>query len=81
MRVPSRFPDATETHIAKWQGSIIAWWRNNDRHEEMKSLFGEISKNEMYILKVWVKVRHKLETEENSKTLTEIEAALNVVVH
>ena len=79
LKVPSRFPDATESHIALWQNSIIAWWRNEEKHELMKISFKKISKNEMYMLREWVRVRDKLHTEKNSITLDEIEAALNVI--
>ena len=79
LRVPSRFPDATETHIADWQGSIIAWWGHPEKRELMITSFGKISRNEMYTLKVWVRVRDKNQTKDNSLILNEIEAALNAV--
>lgn len=80
LKIPSRFPDATELHIALWQYSIVAWWRNNEKHELMKSSFNKISKNELYMLKVWVRVRDKHHTENNSITLSEIEAELDVLM-
>jgi len=79
LRVPSRFPEATEAHISDWQGSVIAWWRHLEKHELMVNSFEKISRNEMHTLRVWVRVRAKLQTEANSLTLTEIDAALNAV--
>ena len=80
LRVPSRFPDATEAHIADWQGSVIAWWGHPEKHELMIASFGKISRNEMYTLKVWVRVRDKNQTKNNSLILNEIEDALNAVL-
>ncbi len=79
LRVPSRFPDATETQISQWQGSVIAWWRHPEKHELMIASFRKISRNEMYTLGVWVRVRDKHQTKENSLILNEIEVALNAV--
>jgi len=79
LKVPVQFPEANEAQIGMWQSSIIAWWRNANRKEEIESLFSEISRNEAYHLLLWVKVRTKHETTENSKTLTEIEIALSLV--
>jgi len=79
LRVPSRFPDATETQISQWQESVIAWWRHPEKHELMIASFEKMSRNEMYTLGVWVRVRDKHQTKENSLILNEIEAALNEV--
>ena len=79
LRIPSRFPDATETHIASWQGSVIAWWMHPQKHELMIDSLGKISRNEMYTLEVWVRVRDKYQTKKNSLLLNEIEEAINVI--
>lgn len=79
LRIPSRFPDATEAQIAHWQGSVIAWWRHPKKHELMITSFAKMSRNEMYTLRVWVRVRDKHQTKENSLLLNEIETALNAV--
>ncbi len=79
LQVPSRFPDATESQIALWQNSIISWWRNEQKHGQMMQSFKKISKNEMYMLKVWVRVRDKFQIEKNAITLHHIEAALDNV--
>ncbi len=76
LRVPSRFPDATEAQISDWQGSVIAWWRHPEKHELMLDSFGKLSRYEVHALQVWVRVRAKLQTEANSLTLSEIEAVL-----
>jgi len=79
LKVPVQFPEANEAQIGIWQNSIIAWWRDVSRKEEIETLFNEISRNEAYHLRLWVRVRAKHETSNNSKTLTEIEFALNSV--
>lgn len=79
LRVPSRFPDSKEVHISDWQNSIIAWWRHPEKHKIMISSFEKISRNEMHTLKVWIQVRDKNQTKDNSMTLDEIEAMLNQV--
>lgn len=79
LRVPSRFPDANEAQISDWQGSVIAWWRNAEKHGLMVDSFAKISRHEMYELRVWVRVRDKFQTEANAKTLSEIDAALDAL--
>ena len=79
LQVPSRFPDANEAQISQWQGSVIAWWRHPEKQGLMIDLFGKLSRNERYTSRVWLRVRDKYQTEENSLTLDEIEAALNAV--
>lgn len=79
LKGPSRFPDATAAHISQWQGSVIAWWRHPRKHELMISSFGKLSRNEMYTLRIWVRVRDKNQSEANSLTLGEIEAVLNAM--
>ncbi|NTV34189.1 MAG: hypothetical protein HGA50_12985 [Deltaproteobacteria bacterium] len=79
LRVPSRFPNATEAQISDWQGSVIAWWKHPEKQKLMVDSFGKISRYEMHELRVWVRVRAKLQTEFNSLTLSEIEAALKAV--
>jgi hypothetical protein len=77
LRVPSRFPDATEAHIADWQESVIAWWLNPEKHALMMASFGKISSAEMQALRNWVQVRDKYRSKEKAKVLDEIGAAIN----
>lgn len=77
LRVPSRFPDATESHIADWQESVIAWWLNPEKHALMMDSFGKISSAEMQALRNWVQVRDKYRSKEKAKLLDEIGAAIN----
>ena len=79
LMVPSRFPAATEAQISDWQGSVIAWWRHPKKHELMIVSFGKLSRNEISTLRIWLRVRDKLQTDANSLTLSEIEAALDSV--
>jgi hypothetical protein len=77
LRVPSRFPNATESHIANWQESVIAWWRNPEKHKLMIASFGNISREEMHALKNWVRVRDKYRSKEKARVLDEIEVAIH----
>ena len=79
LRVPSRFPDATESHISHWQGSLIAWWQHPDKHELMGASFKKLSHSEMHTLATWVRVRDKNQVEAQSKTLEEIEEVLKTI--
>ena len=76
LRVPSRFPDATESHIADWQESVIAWWRNPDKHQLMIASFGKISGDEMHALRNWVRVSDKNRSKEKAQVLDEIVVAI-----
>jgi hypothetical protein len=77
LRVPSRFPDATESHIANWQESVIAWWWHPEKHDLMIASFGKMSREEVHALRDWVRVRHKHRSKEKARALDEIEVAIN----
>ncbi len=77
LRVPSRFPDATESHIGNWQESAIAWWQVPEKRELMIALFGKSPREEMRALRDWVRVRDKHRSQEKSQVLAEIELAIN----
>jgi hypothetical protein len=77
LRVPSRFPDATESHISEWQESLLAWWWSPEKHEVMITSFGKMSREEAHALRDWVRVRHKDRIKEKSKALDDIEVAIN----
>jgi hypothetical protein len=77
LRVPSRFPDATESHIADWQESVLAWWWNPEKHGVMIASFGKMSREEVHALRDWVRVRHKNRIKEKADALDEIEVAIN----
>lgn len=79
LRVPSRLPDATESHIATWQESVIAWWGIPEKRALMIALFGKISREEMRALSDWMRVRDKHRSKEKAQLLAEIEMAINRV--
>lgn len=80
LRVPSLFPDATESHIANWQESVIAWWLHPEKHELMKTSFGKISREEINALRNWVRTRGKNLSNEKTSALDEIEKAINATI-
>lgn len=55
LKIPARLPAAKDSHIDKWQGSIIAWWRNPEKHDHIVASFSKISFDEMVSLEQWVK--------------------------
>lgn len=76
LKIPARFPDATEQHIAQWQFSTIAWWLNQDKHSLMLDSFSMLTSHEMNALQVWIKVRPKNQTENNFLVLDQIGVVL-----
>lgn len=77
LRVPSRFREATDAHIADWQESAIAWWQNSEKHGLMVASLGKLSREEMHALTNWVRVRDKHRSKQKAKVLDEIEVAIN----
>jgi hypothetical protein len=77
LRVPVRFPDAKEGHVADWQESAIAWWRNPQGKPVMLASLGKISTEEADALRRWVRVRDPHRSKEKAQTLEEIEAAMS----
>jgi hypothetical protein len=76
LRVPSRFPEATEAHVALWQESAIAWWRNPEKHDQMIASFGRLSRDEMQALENWLRVRDRERSADKARTLDAIEATI-----
>ena len=77
LRVPARFPDATEPQIANWQESAIAWWWHPEKRHVMIASFEKISLEEKNTLKNWVQVRDGNLSKEKEEALDEIEMAIN----
>jgi hypothetical protein len=75
LRVPSRFPDATDSHIGQWQASAVAWWRHPQKHQVMLASFKKLSRDEAAALKKWLRVRGKSQPLAEMRALQEIEAA------
>lgn len=75
LQVPSRFPDASETHIASWQESVTAWWRHPEKHDLMVVWFRKMSREEIHAFTNWVRVRGTSQSRERAQVLEEIEAS------
>ncbi len=76
LRVPSRFPDASEAHIGQWQASAVAWWRHPQKHQVMNAAFKKLSRDEAAALRKWLRVRGKSQPLGELRALQEIEAAV-----
>jgi hypothetical protein len=79
LRVPSRFPDAKESHIANWQESAIAWWGRADKRGAMIASATKLSRQEAQALKAWLRLRDGQRSAEKARALDEIEAALTLL--
>jgi hypothetical protein len=76
LRVPARFPDAKEAHIANWQESVIAWWRHAEKHEVMRASLPHLTPSETQALRAWVRVRDPHRSREKAHDLDEVAAAI-----
>jgi hypothetical protein len=51
LRIPQRFPNATEPHKLSWQESVIAWW--GAKNELMLAALPRLTAPEMHSLEDW----------------------------
>jgi hypothetical protein len=72
MRIPSRFPDAGPSHIAGWQASAIAWWRDAGGRARFVRALAELTAPEIDKLEVWIAARGDATTTAKTLTLEEI---------
>jgi len=79
LRVPSRFADATESHITDWQESVIAWWWHAEKRELMITSLNKITSEELFALRFWVRVENKNRNEKRAQALHEIEMAIDAI--
>jgi hypothetical protein len=56
LRIPSRFPDATDAHKLDWQESVIAWW--GAKRELVLAALPKITAPEMKSLEDWAAVQN-----------------------
>lgn len=75
LRVPLRFPAATEPQISSWQESAIAWWRHSEKRQLMITTFEKMSADEKEALQKWARVRHQHLSKEKAQALEDIERA------
>lgn len=72
LRIPARFPDATESHIANWQGFIIVWWQYSDKRDQVIKSFGNLSSEETQALDSWILLKTKYLNKEKTLILDDI---------
>ena len=51
LRIPQRFPNATEPHKLSWQESVIAWW--GAQRELVLAALPRLTAPEMHSLENW----------------------------
>jgi len=77
LRIPQRFPDATDSHKSTWQAPAIAWWRSEAGHGVMLTALPKLTEQEIQSLENWVATRDKLTTQQKAATLDEIKVAIS----
>jgi hypothetical protein len=77
LRVPSRFPGATEAQVMTWQESTIVWWGTPEKHDVLVASFPKLSREESSALLIWVQVRGNSRSMEKAAALDAIQAAIN----
>ena len=75
LRVPSRFPDATDAQIGLWQNSAVAWWQHEEKNAIMVAAFSKLTVSERAEFLRWIRVRHKSGTDKSHETLDAIEVS------
>ncbi|MBI5189324.1 MAG: hypothetical protein HZA22_01420 [Nitrospirae bacterium] len=76
LRVPARFPDATDEHKADWQNSVVAWWLVPEKRPLMERGFGRLSEPELDAVKSWLRVRYGFRSPRFDPVLVEVESAV-----
>jgi hypothetical protein len=76
LKVPSRFPDAKNEHIADWQNSVVAWWQVAEKRQLMISVFTELTTNESAEVRKWVETKVQNTSEQKTKTLNGIKTSI-----
>jgi hypothetical protein len=57
LRIPQRFPDATDPHKLSWQESVIAWW--GAKRELVLAAVPKLTAPEMHSLENWAAVEDR----------------------
>jgi hypothetical protein len=76
LRIPQRFPDASESHKLNWQESAIAWWRSENGHGVLLSALPKLTDQEAQSVVNWVAVRGQSMTQQKAAALDEISRAI-----
>ena len=77
LKVPSRFPDATDDNISDWQNSIVAWWQVPEKKNLMITSYKKLTQNEMSQLNNWFEARSSSMPDIKIKTLREIKDSID----
>lgn len=56
LRVPARFPDATDAHKLNWQESPIAWWGARNGRDRILAALPMLSAQELRRVELWLAV-------------------------
>jgi hypothetical protein len=74
LRIPQRFPDATEAHKLAWQASLIAWW--GAKRELMLAALPTLTEPEMRSLENWVIVGDSSRAAQQAAAMAALREAL-----
>lgn len=81
LKVPSRFPDATDDNISDWQNSIVAWWQVPEKRNLMITSYKKLTRNEVSQLNNWFETRNSSMSDIKIKTLREIKDSIDNQIH
>src|SRR5690606_31527905 len=79
LKVPSRFPDATDDNISDWQNSIVAWWQVPEKRNLMITSYKKLTQNEVSQLNNWFETRNSSMSDIKIKTLREIKDSIDQI--
>jgi hypothetical protein len=79
LRIPQRFPDATESHKLSWQESVIAWW--GAKRELVLAALPKLSAPEMRSLEAWTAPRDNSHGAQKAAALAAFRDALGKQNH
>ena len=79
LKVPSRFPDATDDNISDWQNSIVAWWQVPEKRNLMITSYKKLTRNEVSQLNNWFETRNSSMSDIKIKTLRETKDSIDQI--
>jgi hypothetical protein len=75
LRIPKRFPDATDPHKLSWQESVIAWW--GAKRELVIAALPRLTAPELHSLEIWAAVPDGSRGEQKAAALAAFREALS----
>ena len=74
LRIPQRFPNATESHKLSWQDSVIAWW--GTKRELVLAALPRLTAPEVHSLENWAALQDSSRGAQNAAAMAAFREAL-----